>query len=48
VFAAMLRPERLHNNHRGLLTQWNHIDLRARKVAQKFWTNESGTEILDQ
>src|SRR6516164_9220149 len=41
VFAAMLRSERLHNNHCGLLTRWNHTDLRARKVARKFWTNES-------
>src|SRR5215471_9353785 len=37
----MLRSERLHNNHRGLWTRWNHTDLRARKVARKLWTDES-------
>ncbi len=28
----MLRP--------GLLTRWNHSDLRAKKVTMKFWTKE--------
>jgi hypothetical protein len=44
VFAAMLRSERLHNNHRGLLTRWNHTDLRARKVGRKLWTNEAACQ----
>jgi hypothetical protein len=41
VFAAMLRSERLRNNHRGLLTRWNHTNLRASTIARKFWTDES-------
>jgi hypothetical protein len=27
-------PNELRNNLRGLLTRWNHLDLRARKVQQ--------------
>ena len=48
VFAAMLRSERLRNNLCGLLTRWNHLDLRARKVAWKFWTNESDCQESTQ
>ena len=48
VFAAMLRSERLHNNLCGLLTRWNHLDLRARKLAEKFWTNESDCQANTQ
>ena len=44
VFAAMLRAERLHNNHCGLLTRRNHTDLRARTVGRKLWTNESACQ----
>jgi hypothetical protein len=37
----LLRPNGLRNTHRGLLTRWNHENLRVRKVAVKFWTNNS-------
>jgi hypothetical protein len=33
-------PNGLRNNHRGLLTRWNHLNLRARRVAGKVWTNQ--------
>src|SRR5262249_20543954 len=35
---AMLCPNESHNNHRGLLIRWNHLDLRVTKAAIKFWT----------
>jgi len=30
-------PNESHNNHRGLLIRWNHLNLRVTKAAIKFW-----------
>jgi hypothetical protein len=32
------RADESRNNCRGLLTRWNHSDLRVTKVVRKFWT----------